>query len=143
MRIDVAIKVHEPARSGSQQLGRACLLLGRLDEARRLGDRALESSPRQPGFAAHAFRLLGDIATHHDRFDADSGQAHYRQALALALPRGMRPLVAHCHLGLAKVYERTGKREQAHEHVTAATTMYREMDMQFWQEKAEDELQGY
>jgi len=55
----------------------------------------------------------------------------------------MRPLVAHCHLGLAKVYERTGKREQAHEHVTAATTMYREMDMQFCQEKAEDELQGY
>jgi len=51
MRINVAIKVHEPARPGSQQLGRACLLLGRLDEARRLGDRAQESSPRQPGFA--------------------------------------------------------------------------------------------
>ena len=43
----------------------------------------------------------------------------------------------------AKVYERTGKREQAHEHVTAVTTMYREMDMQFCQEKAEDEFQGY
>ena len=124
----------------SQQLGRACLLLGRLDEAQRLGDRALESSPRQPGFAAHALRLLGDIATHPDRFDADSGQAHYRQALALAEPRGMRPLVAHCHLGLGKLYERTGKREQAHEHLTAATTMYHEMDMQFWQGKAEDEL---
>src|SRR5438046_2941396 len=124
----------------SQQLDRACLLLGRLDEAQRLGDRALESSPRQPGFAAHALRLLGDIATHPDRFDADSGQAHYRQALALAEPRGMRPLVAHCHLGLGKLYERTGKREQAHEHLTAATTMYHEMDMQFWQGKAEDEL---
>ena len=124
----------------SQQLGRACLLLGRLDEAQRLGDRAVESSPRQPGFAAHALYLLGDIATHPDRFDADSGQAHYRQALALAEPRGMRPLVAHCHLGLGKLYERTGKREQAHEHLTAATTMYHEMDMQFWQGKAEDEL---
>ena len=52
----------------------------------------------------------------------------------------MRPLVAHCHLGLGKLYERTGKREQAHEHLTAATTMYHEMDMQFWQGKAEDEL---
>jgi tetratricopeptide (TPR) repeat protein len=30
-------------------LGRACLLLGRLDEARSLGDRAVESSPRQFG----------------------------------------------------------------------------------------------
>ena len=118
-------------------LGRACLLLGRLDEARRLGDRAVESSPGQPGFAAHALHLLGDIATHPDRFDAESGEAHYRQALALAEPRGMRPLVAHCHLGLGKLYRRTGKREQAQEHLTTATTMYREMDMRFWLEQAE------
>ena len=65
-------------------VGRACLLLGRLDEARRLGDRAVESSRRQPGFTAHALRLLGDIAAHPDRFDAESGAAHYREALALA-----------------------------------------------------------
>ena len=92
-------------------LGRACLLLGRLDEARRLGDRAVESSPARPGSAAHALHLLGDIATHPDRFDAESGEAHYRQALALAEPRGMRPLVAHCHLGLGKLYRRTGKQD--------------------------------
>ena len=41
----------------------------------------------------------------------------------------MRPLVAHCHLGLGKLYRRTGKREEADEHLTTATTMYREMDM--------------
>ena len=81
--------------------------------------------------------LLGDIATHPDRFDAERGEAHYREALALAEPRGMRPLVAHCHLGLGKLYRRTGKREQAQEHLTTAATMYREMDMQFWLEQAE------
>jgi len=113
-------------------LGRACLLLGRLDEARRLGDRAAESSPRHPGFAAHALHLLGDIATHSDRFDAETGEAHYRQALALAEPRGMRPLVAHCHLGLGKLYRRTGNGQQAREHLMTATTMYREMGMRFW-----------
>jgi hypothetical protein len=48
----------------------------------------------------------------------------------------MRPLAAHCHLGLAKLYRRTGKREQAREHLTTATTMYREMEMPFWLEKA-------
>ena len=85
-------------------LGRAGLLLGRLDEARSLGDRAVEYSPSHPGFAAHALHLLGDIATHPDRFDAERGEAHYRKALALAEPRGMRPLVAHCHLGLGKLY---------------------------------------
>jgi len=118
-------------------LGRACLLLDRLDEARRLGDRALEASPSQPGYAAHALHLLGDIAIHPDRFDAESGEAHYRQALALAEPRGMRPLVAHCHLGLGKLYRRTGKRQQATEHFTAATSMYREMEMPYWLEQVE------
>jgi hypothetical protein len=53
---------------------------------------------------------------------------------------GMRPLIAHCHLGLGKLYRRTGKREQAREHLTTATTMYREMDMRFWLEKAEAEM---
>ncbi len=43
--------------------------------------------------------------------------------------KGRRPLVAHCHLGLGKLYRRTGKREQAREHPTTATTMYREMGM--------------
>ena len=41
----------------------------------------------------------------------------------------MRPLVAHCHLGLGKLYRRTGKRDEAQEHLTTATTMYREMGM--------------
>jgi tetratricopeptide (TPR) repeat protein len=117
-------------------LGRACLLLGQIDEARHLHDRAIEFSPHHPGFAAHALHLLGDIATHPDRFDAESGEAYYRQALALAEPRGMRPLVAHCHLGLGKLYRRTGKRQEEQEHLATATTMYREMGMHFWLEKA-------
>jgi class 3 adenylate cyclase/tetratricopeptide (TPR) repeat protein len=121
-------------------LGRAALLLGRLDEARRLGDRAVQSSPGHHGFAAHALHLLGDVATHPDRFDAQSGEAHYRQSLALAEPRGMRPLVAHCHLGLGTLYRRTGDRAKADEHLTTATTMYREMDMGFWLEQAEAAL---
>jgi tetratricopeptide (TPR) repeat protein len=118
-------------------LGRACLLLGQLDEARRLADRTVESSPSHPGFVAHARHLLGDIATHPDRFDAEGGEAHYCGALALAEPRGMRPLVAHCHFGLGKLHRRTGKREQAQEHLRTATTMYREMDMRFWLEQVE------
>ena len=52
------------------------------------------------------------------------------------------PLIAHCHLGLGKLYRRTGPREQAHEHLIAATTMYREMDMRFWLEQAEAEIRA-
>ena len=121
-------------------LGRACLLLGRLDQAQDLGDRAAEFSLSQPGYAAYAQHLLGDIAAHGERFDAGRGEAHYRQALALAEPRGMRPLVAHCHLGLGKLYRGTGKREQAQEHLTTAGSMYQEMGMRFWLEQAEAEI---
>jgi tetratricopeptide (TPR) repeat protein len=121
-------------------LGRAALVLGRLDDARRLGDRALESSSRQPGFAAHALHLLADIATHPDRFDAERGRAYYRQALGLAEPRGMRPLVAHCRLGLGRLDGRAEQREQAHGHLTTATTMYREMGMTYWLKQAEAEI---
>jgi hypothetical protein len=74
--------------------GVALAWLGQLDEARSLGDRAVECSPGQNGLAAHALHSSGDIASHPDRFDAESGDAFYRQALALAEPRGMRPLIA-------------------------------------------------
>jgi class 3 adenylate cyclase/tetratricopeptide (TPR) repeat protein len=110
-------------------VSRACLLLGQHDEARRLGDCSLEASRHKPGLAAHALHLLGDIASHPDRFDAESGAAHYRQALAIAELHGMRPLIAHCRLGLGHIYDRIGNPEQARENLTAATAMYREMDM--------------
>jgi hypothetical protein len=65
------------------------------------------------------------------------------EALALAEPRGMRPLIAHCHLGLGKLYRRTGQREQAQEHLTTATTMYREMGMTYWLNTAEAEVRDW
>ena len=83
--------------------------------------------------------LFGDVAIHPDRFEPERGELHYRQALALAEPRGMRPLIAHCHLGLGKLYQRTGEQNQAREHLTTATTMYREMGMRFYLERAEAE----
>lgn len=60
--------------------------------------------------------------------------------MALASERDMRPLVAHCHLGLGKLCQRTRNREQAHEHLTTATAMYREMGMIYWLEQAETVL---
>jgi hypothetical protein len=52
----------------------------------------------------------------------------------------MRPLVAHCHLGLGRLYRRAGEPEQAREHLSTATTMYRDMGMTYWLEKAEGEM---
>jgi tetratricopeptide (TPR) repeat protein len=121
-------------------LGRVNLLVGRLVEAQRLAEWAIECSPHQLGWAAIAWHLLADVVSHPDRFDAERSETYYRQALGLAQPRSMRPLVAHCHLGLGKLYRRTDKREQADEHLATATTMYREMGMTYWLEKAEAEM---
>jgi hypothetical protein len=92
------------------------------------------------GDEAHALHLVGEIAAHGDPLDAETAEAHHRQALSLATELGMRPLVAHCHLGLGKLYRRTGDQAKAREQLTTATAMYREMGMGFWLEKAEAEL---
>jgi hypothetical protein len=54
----------------------------------------------------------------------------------------MRPLLAHCSLGLGKLSRRTGDHAQAHEYLTTAMTMYREMGMRFWLEQAEAEMRA-
>jgi hypothetical protein len=51
-------------------------------------------------------------------------------------------IAAHCHVGLGKLYRRTGDGAKAEEHLTSAATMYREMGMQFWLQKADAELGG-
>jgi Tetratricopeptide repeat len=88
------------------------------------------------GVEAHALCLVADVASARGAEDAEG---YYREALALAEPRGMHPLVAHCHLGLVKLYRRTDRREDAREHLRTATTIYREMDKCFWLAAAETE----
>jgi tetratricopeptide (TPR) repeat protein len=117
--------------------GRAALLLGRLSDAQRLAKRAIEATQRQPGFRAHALHLLGDIASHPETFAPDTAKAHYREALTLAQQHGMRPLTAHCHLGLGTLHHRTGRPGGGRDHLAAATTMYRDMDMGYWLKQAQ------
>ncbi len=57
--------------------------------------------------------------------------------MTLADELGMRPLLAHCHLGLGKLFRQTGDHAKAQECLATAAAMYREMDMRFWLEKAE------
>jgi tetratricopeptide (TPR) repeat protein len=120
-------------------LGGAYLRAGQLADAIRIARDGLAAARQrgERGVEGRVLRLLGDIAAHPDRFEFDVAQAHYRQALSLAEELGLRPLVAHCHLGLGKLYRRMGKPQQAAEHLTLATTMFGEMDMPHWREQAE------
>jgi tetratricopeptide (TPR) repeat protein len=118
--------------------GATYLAAGRTDEAASHAREALALTRRLEarGSQAHALCLAGDVAFAGGAGDAE---AYYREALALAGELCMRPLVAHCHLGLGKLYRRTGRRQEAQEHLSTAVSMYREMDMRFWLEQAEAE----
>jgi tetratricopeptide (TPR) repeat protein len=136
----------DPAATGTTNhplllayLGEAHLLAGRREDALEVARRALGLAHQQKerGNEAWVLRLLGEIISRAEPPDPESAEAHYRQALARADELGMRPLAAHCHLGLGKLNRRLGKRKEAQEHLTRATTMYREMGMSFWLQEAE------
>jgi tetratricopeptide (TPR) repeat protein len=118
--------------------GMACFFAGRIDEAASYAREALALARRlgARGSEAHALHLVGDVALSGGAEDAER---HYREALALADELGMRPLVAHCHLGLGRLYRRTGDGARAQENLATAATMYREMGMDFWLAQAEAE----
>jgi tetratricopeptide (TPR) repeat protein len=121
------------------------LLLAReRQDAQRAADTALSlaRATGERGTEAETLRVLGAIATAGGPSDLGAAATWYEQGLALASELGMRPSVAHCHLGLGELHRRSGDRMKATEPFTRAATMYREMDMGFWLAKAEAELEA-
>ncbi len=113
---------------------------GNLAEAETTAETALRFAQQhgERGNEAWIHWLLGHVMIERDERDA-AGRS-FERAQGFAVELGMRPLVAHCHAGLAKLYRRTGQRAEADEHFTTATSMYREMGMRFWLEQAEAEM---
>jgi DNA-binding winged helix-turn-helix (wHTH) protein/tetratricopeptide (TPR) repeat protein len=124
------------------RLSEAYLRASRIEEAMAHAVQALKLSRthKERGHEAYALRLLGEIAARRESPDAAPAEAYYRQALTLAEVLGMRPLQAHCHLGLGTLYAKTGQREQARAALSTAITLYRAMDMTFWLSQTEAAL---
>jgi tetratricopeptide (TPR) repeat protein len=120
-------------------LAEAYLLTGQIDDAIDVAHRALASAVKYKERGAQAWTewLLGEIHSHGTSPEAD---AHYSKATELASLLGMRPLVAHCHLGLAREYRRTRRNEQAQDHLASAVDLYHTMQMPFWLRMAEAPL---
>jgi len=123
-------------------LGEAYLFAGRQADALALTERALAltRTHKERGSEAYTLQILGAVHAHCDPSDAEGAERHYRQALALADELGMRPLQAHCYLGLGSLYARMDQREQARTVLTTAIDLYRAMDMTFWLPQAEAAL---
>jgi DNA-binding NtrC family response regulator/tetratricopeptide (TPR) repeat protein len=123
-------------------LSEVCRLAGRAEEAWEHAHQALDLARQQKarGDEALALHQLGTVHTHADPPDADQAETYYLQALALAEELGMRPLQAHCHLGLGTLYVLIGRSEQPCAQLSAAIKLYRAMDMTFWLPRAESAL---
>jgi class 3 adenylate cyclase/tetratricopeptide (TPR) repeat protein len=109
-------------------LSEALLLAGRSKDARSIAEQALALT-RAAGHRVcepWALYLLGEIGSRDEEPGRDSS---YAEALALADKLGMRPLAAHCHLGLGKLWRRADDKA-AHAHLAEAASLFRQMQIQ-------------
>ena len=115
---------------------------GQIDVAGELARRALDlaTARGQRSHVARARCLIGQIAACDDPPDVRRSEPSFQEALTLAEELGMRPLQAHCHLGLGKLYRRTGRLDEARAELATAVAMLREMGMAFWLPEAEAKL---
>jgi class 3 adenylate cyclase/tetratricopeptide (TPR) repeat protein len=121
------------------RLADAYLWAGRTEEALEQARGAIQLARKHHERVneAIALRVVAEITAATDPTQAEG---YYANSRALAEELGMRPLSAHCHLGLGKLYRRTGMGNHALVHLKAALAEYREMNMQLWLEQVEAEI---
>ena len=121
----------------------AYLAAGRLEEAEAAAARGLALATTDNARAYHVplGRLRAEALALQERPASEEALADWGRLIELAKELSMRPEVAHCSLGLGKLYGRLGDRGAAGEWLTMAVTMFREMAMGFWLEKAEAALE--
>jgi len=143
-RVDEAMRAGAEARERERPpyagldvaLGEAYLVAGRIDEARAVGERSAAAARRlgEPARLAWSTRLLAQIDV---RSAAPSAETRFRESLELAERLGMRPLAAHCHLGLGTLPDlREGGTDPAW-HLAEAAKLFRQMGMTHSCEQAE------
>jgi class 3 adenylate cyclase/tetratricopeptide (TPR) repeat protein len=120
----------------------ACLRAGQIERGAEAASRGLQFSRArgEAGSEAWSHRLLAEAGLRRRPLDVPFVEEHYRRAMALAAERGMRPLVAHCHLGLAELARHSGAGQDVRPHLATAASMYRQLEMSSWLDKAEKAL---
>jgi DNA-binding SARP family transcriptional activator len=135
---DEALRIFTRHAARVRQLGEAYLMGGRLREAKACARRALDlaRTHHEGRDEAWALTFVAQIAGEHEPVAIDRTEDLYRQARERAAALGLRPLVAHCHLGLGLAYRRAGNARAALAELTEAATEFGAMDMGFWLDKA-------
>ncbi len=124
-------------------LANVYLLAGRCEDAHAAAQRALELARRyqEKGPEAWALYLLAASQKDSPRPQTTPVRDTYLDALRRSETVGMRPLSAHCHLGLGRLYHRTDRDSEAKAKFSQAVDLYRQMDMQYFLKQAESDLQ--
>jgi tetratricopeptide (TPR) repeat protein len=121
------------------RLAEAQAAAGRLDVAFPLAAQALDlaQEQRERGHEAWALRLIASIEARREPPALERAEESYVRALALAAQLGMRPLQAHCHLGLGRLRRQQGDPGAASDEIATARELYLAMDMTSWLADAE------
>src|SRR4030095_12731307 len=108
-------------------------------ESSALAERALDLSTKhgERGHEAWALKLLGDISLQRKLAKTEEAEDYYQRAYAISHELGMRPLQAHCHVGLSHIHVANRKLDQARCELSAAIDLYRSLEMTFWLPGAE------
>jgi len=122
----------------------AYLAAGRIVEAASEVDKglAMVAERQARGYRGPLIRIQAELLMRQEPLNADAVQARLQEALALASELGMRPEIARCRLGLARLNRRVRGSVAGAEHLTAAVTLFREIGASFWAERAEAEGGG-
>ena len=106
--------------------------VGDISLATETVERALKLSDEREelGFGAWAMFVMAGIK-YASKQPTDANQ-WYRQALQQAFNLSMRPLMAHCHRGLANSYLHLGDKKEAKIENDAAHKIYSSLKMTFW-----------
>ena len=117
-------------------------LKGDIKEAIRNAEEALSifRQREERGFAAWALYYMAKIHSDEKSGQMELAVQSYRQATEQATALGMRPLLAHCHMGLGELYLKEGRSKEAQSEFSAAIDLYRSMDMSFWMPQVESAL---
>ena len=123
-------------------LSGAYMLAGRTDEAEALTTRGLElaAESKDRGSQAWLLAILADLSSRRSPLNVEQVKADYGIALALAREIKMRPLQAHCHLGIGNLYAQVEKDAEARDELLGAVDLYKAMSMPYWLSKAEAAL---
>jgi tetratricopeptide (TPR) repeat protein len=114
----------------------------RYSDALRVAEIALEfaRTHRERGYQGWILRITGEIYATLQPPEFEKAEAQFRDALAIAEELGMRPLQAHTHLSLGKLYRRAGRDHEARSELNVAIDLYLSMEMTHWLPEAEAEL---